>query len=488
MSTTAYSNALGPVAPRPPTGDVARVLHAYGTRALSATVTYQELDGLQVAGFTCYRGRQYLTDRNQPGQAAVAFNDKTGILDPTNIASPLWPPGPVPGSPMQLQLLNPTTGDYVTVFTGLTQNLPQTVWDQQASFNRGTIGLVDLFSLLARKEVPPGLDFNAPGAPPVSNVSGDTTYAAQTVQDRLLAILQDAGVPAGLVNIFSGNVYVLPTVYSPGAFILSALQDAADAEFPGVSNLYVDKHGVIQFKGRLARFIGGSGPPYYVNSWTVADIPFGSSLSPSYALVSAQDMTIDMAIDHIYNAALFTPKNMLVVDTAGQLVTHSASLNYYGPLPITGQQLIVAGQTAGALSPASYAHGLATAKMFAQWYVNGFNGWDNLNNRPKPPVNVRQLRLRPVRVSAPNASYHWNMVCNVELGDIVYLNITTPHGGGIAGGTPGVPEDPAGQFFVEGIRYDLALGGTVPNVTVTLDLSPRAPYLVTPPANWNPGG
>ncbi len=58
------------------------------------------------------------------------------------------------------------------------------------------------------------------------------------------------------------------------------------------------------------------------------------------------------------------------------------------------------------------------------------------------------------------------MICGVEIGDVVHLNTTHPHGGGF-------DED----FYVEGIHYDaVPMNDRYPEVTLTLDLSPRAYY------------
>src|SRR5581483_12319171 len=51
-----------------------------------------------------------------------------------------------------------------------------------------------------------------------------------------------------------GNVLLWETVYSPGESTLTAIQEAADAEFPGVSNFYPDRFGRGCFHGRLSKF------------------------------------------------------------------------------------------------------------------------------------------------------------------------------------------------------------------------------------------
>src|SRR4029077_9618614 len=97
----------------------------------------------------------------------------------------------------QLYLRNPVTDNLVQIFQGQVQGCPQTIADQGARANRGSIPLVDLFALLALKELPPSVSFdNTDTGTSTANTTGNTIYAEQTVQDRIKAILNDARVPA----------------------------------------------------------------------------------------------------------------------------------------------------------------------------------------------------------------------------------------------------------------------------------------------------
>jgi hypothetical protein len=65
----------------------------------------------------------------------------------------------------------------------------------------------------------------------------------------------------------------------------------------------------------------------------------------------------------------------------------------------------------------------------------------------------------------------WAFLCGVEIGDIIELTAETTGGGGFF----------AEEWYVEGITYDVSgLGDDYPDVTVTVDVSPRALFAIDP--------
>lgn len=436
---------------------VSKVSVAYGSAALAAAPSYTVLDteaGLHINGWRTKRGRQFLTDRTGAGTASFDFSDTAGVLDPTHAAGPFYPMDP--NCPAKIELRNPVSGSYVQVFGGLVQDIPTTVRMTDAPMNQGAVDLADMFSLLALKEVPPGLDFDSSGSGTTTpNTVGDTRYAATDVQSRILAILADAGVPSALYTIFSGNVNVQAIVYSPGYKILAALQDAADAEFPGVANLYCDKTGILTFHGRLARFNSGPGNPYGIQTWKVGDAQ-AVAADTSKALLAVNGLMIDRDVTKVINNALCTPLNILSADIAGQLVVDAGSITQYGARPYSAQNL----HTAGGITDGNDA--LAETLLFADFYVA---------NMADAQTRVKQAIFKAVPPGRSNAAAHWSFLCNVEIGDVVEITTTHPGGGGLS----------AEPYFVEGISYqvDNQLTST-PNVTMTLDLSPQA-YFTTEP-------
>ena len=111
------------------------------------------------------------------------------------------------------------------------------------------VELVDALDYLAGVELVPG---TAGQPPPSTDSEGDVYYELQEVDDRIVNVLGNAAWPSSLSTIFSGNVFVKETFYPPGTTALAALADAADAEFPGVANVFVDKLGNVTFHGRHA--------------------------------------------------------------------------------------------------------------------------------------------------------------------------------------------------------------------------------------------
>ncbi len=445
-----------------PTG----VAVAYGQDALAATPTWTRVDdpaGIHVVtGWRTKRGRTYMTNRTDAGTAEIDFVDTVGKLDPTNPSGPFYPMDP--NCPAAICLWNPVTSAWTQVFAGLVQQIPTTV-DVSEKVSRGTLHLTDFFSLLGLAEVPPGVAFDDTGTGANSPITvGETTYEPQQVDDRIKAILADVDFPSGLTSIFSGNVNLQFTVVPPGTQVLAALQDAADAEFPGVANLFISKgsssgQGHVIFHGRLARF-NPTNPTYGINTWNVGDHTAVAAHS-TYALVAG--LTFDRDIDRIINAARFSPDNIADADIAGQLVVDSGSITQFGNRTgdfSTGENMV----TGNGLNDGLAKN--AETKLFATYYVDNFHDAQN---------HIQQLTFRWVPPTAANATAHWAFLCGVEIGDVVNVTVTNPGGGGFN----------AVPYFVEGISYDALpgpkfSGNPIADVTMTLDLSPEA-YFTTDP-------
>lgn len=435
---------------------------AFGADALAAAPTFTSIDdpaGIDVVtAWQTRRGRTYLTDRTDAGTASASFVDLHGNLDPTNSTGPFYPMDP--NCPFKIEIQHPITLAWHVVYTGLVQNMPQTV-DLSENFATGTLNAADLFSLLAKSEIPPGLDFDASAlGTNTSNAIGNTTYAAQSVQDRIKAILADAGVPSGLTNIFTGNVNVQFTTYSPGYSTLAALQDAADAEFPSVSNLYIDKTGIVTFHGRLARF-NPTDPTYGISTWNVGDLA-AVGANPTWAPISG--LSHDRDVEKIINAALVTPTGIDdpstvtdVSDIPGQLSIDSGSRTQYGNRVYTAEDLLtLEGQTDG-------LDALAETKLFADYFTTNLHDAQN---------RISQIVVKGVPADAQYASNIWDLICGVEIGDLVNVTTTHPGGGGYS----------AAPYFVEGISYEATPqgGANFLDVTMTLDLSPQAYFTTNP--------
>lgn len=83
-------------------------------------------------------------------------------------------------------------------------------------------------------------------------------------------------------------------------------------------------------------------------------------------------------------------------------------------------------------------------------------------------TRIGNLTFRSLRPEDDRATATWDLICGVEITDLVDVATSHPGGGGFAE-----------EFYIEGISYvieplvaDLDTG--YPDVTLTLDVSPRA--------------
>lgn len=408
---------------------------AYGADALAETPTWTRLDattGIAVQSWSSHRGRAYLSDRTDAGSATINFSDQVGALDPTNGAGPFFPMDP--NCPAAIALQHAVTGAWTTVFRGQIQDSPAVFWDG-ARRNTGSLPLADLFSLFANAELP--LD---------SGGNNTTLAAVSGVDTRIEGLLTAYGVPSGLMNIFSGNVGLQETIYPAGTKYLAALQDCADAEFPGVANLFIGKDGVVNFRGRLARF---NYADYGANTYNVGDAAAASAHS-SWAAISGLKVGRDIA--KVINNALFSPKGIGTADIAGQLAADAGSIAKYGSRSLSGQDLLIAHDNLLDVKANE------ACRTFGQFYVDNFK---------EVETRVIQAVFRWLHPSHPNATAQWNLLTGVEIGDVIEVTTTHLASGGFA----------AAPYFVEGISYDAQLGMRgIWDLTMTLDLSPLAYY------------
>jgi hypothetical protein len=409
-----------------------------------------------VASWNVDRGRSYELDKTATGTATVLINDVEGLYDPTNASSPYF--GQIrPLKQMALALQNPITLAWRTVFRGFIEEYAYQL-DPSQTVMRLEIKLVDALDILAAAQMMPkagggGLALWGDGLlasdPGVVHFDADPTGP----DDRINQILDQAGWPSDMREIFSGNVKLKETNYSPNTEALAAIQDAADAEFPGVSNVYVSKTGVVTFHGRLARF-NPTEPTYGIDLWKCGD---GAAVvaSPSDT-AQIRDLQFGIDKNKIVNVASATPMGILEADIAGQNVEDAASKDEFGPRAWSAENLL----TDGGLS--SGTTDLEETKLFAEYYVQ---------NMAEPATRVSTVTFRSVPPDMVGAAALWNLICNVEIGDQLEITTTHPGGGGFNADT----------YFIEGIHYDVQpLNPSYHDVTLTLDLSPAAYWSTNP--------
>jgi hypothetical protein len=426
------------------------------------------LDGCRVRGWTIDRGRSTEFDKTGTGTAVIRIVDRQGLFDPTNPSSP-YNGKLTPGKQAAVALQNPTGAHaWFTLFRGFIETWTYQL-DPTRQYMELELQLVDGFALLARAQLRVGID----GLLPVpAGAAGNVVYGETTgtLSDRITAILDDAGWPADLavigVDVFSGNVQVGPKAYGPGTSALDALWDAADAEFPGVANLWVSKEGHLVFHGRQARFQPDVAE-YGINQRTVGD-PSATSHDPTVVPVAELEWVNGQ--DNLVNAASATPQGIGLGsnwrqlnpgppnndDVAGQYVKDDTSIDAYGLRSVTYDQL----QTIKGIATGN--NSMVETKLFADYYVQNYK---------TPAPRVSRMVFKSRRPDDVLGTALWGHLCACEISDLLTLKTRHPGGGGFDT-----------DFYVEGLHYTGSPGS--PDVPVivelTLDVSPRAHYTTNP--------
>ena len=454
---------------------------AFQDDALVEEPVWERLDdpaGFRIgSAWSISRGRQSELDKTGTGTAQVTFLDRYGIMDPTNESGPFWTGGETHVDPMKqsaIALMNPVTGDWSTLFRGHIADMTHSLdmWTDTRGLDTVTMELVDAFDLFNAVELTPGDHGDSTTFSDFANVyyqGNPPNYTGQPptfvhVDDRIMQILDDAGWPnsgkrAGLRNIFSGNVSMQGQVYSRRDSALQALFDAADAEFPGVANIFMSKDGVVTFHGRFARFFPER-PGYGINSWNVGSLA-EAELDDTMAPIAG--MEFRRSKNDIINAALISPNRASEKQIQNLLYKDTTSIGRYGWRSISFENLLL---NKGHDDLAADTTAPEECAKFAQYYVD---------NYAYPKSRVSSITFRPRGINQVGAEPLWELMCGVEIGDVVHLTTAHPNGGGF-------DED----FFVEGVRYDAKPARTdMLDITLSIDVSPRSFYDSNPFGEWD---
>lgn len=435
-----------------------------------ASPTWTRLDGTSglVASYSIQRGRQDALAKTGTGTATVRLNDTAGLFDPSNVESDYFLAG-LDGRQAGLALWNPVTETWRTIFRGFIDAYQFDV-DPSGVVTRIEVELVDGLDYLAGCEL--SLDTAGDTPPPELELDdGDIFYENDEVDDRIKAVLDDAQWPLALRTIFSGNVEIKSVVYPPATPALSVLSDAADAEWPGISNIYVAGNGPnagkVTFHGRHARFdpdgvSAEAGSAWDFTRWKVGDGSIASS-DPTYAQL--RKLSFSRSRKLIINAAMALPDRWLETALTPaeiylQTSTHPDSIDTYGVRSWSAENLLTARQLGTPLSVTN--DDLTETRKFAEYYVENFHN---------PTTQISSLGFRSIRPDDPRGPAVWALLAGVEISDIVQVRTVHPGGHGFADE----------EFFVEGISYDVQpLNGDYADVTLSLDVSPQAHYETDP--------
>jgi hypothetical protein len=443
---------------------VGRFNIAFDDPTLTWAPTWTRLDSTPnlVASYTIDRGRQYELDQTDTGRATVEITDRDGILDPTNPTGPYY--GKIePLLQAVVQRWNPISSAWRTRFRGFVEDYDY-VFDPSQRLNKLVVSLVDLFEILAAVELtrPHFGDATTKG-----EGLGQVKYPSQTMDARIERILAEAGIPASFYVVFTGNVELYKSIYSPGESALIAIQEAVDAEWPGVSNAYVDRLGRLAVHGRLAKFYpaetaanAGSANWDYIE-WQAGD---GAAVQADTTgqLAHIRSFAFNRGLAKIINSAVATPWAIADEAVEGQHYEDATSKAKYGVRSWSAQSLLT---RKGLLDDSS---ALVETKRFARYYVDNY----------KTPRNrITEIGFRTMRPGQDGATETWNLLARIDIADSLEITIDSPGGGGFTGAS----------FFVEGIHEtSRPLNPSYDDVELTLDLSPRAyftqnPWPDTPP-------
>lgn len=431
---------------------------ALDANTFDANPTFHRLDQTyQVQTMTVDRGRSYEFDQTEPGTAMVRLIDLNGSFDPTNTGGTFY--GRLePNKPAGIGLQNPTDDTWSTIFRGFVRSVR---WEpyQNERFANVEIELVDGQALISAAELTQGAGF---GTTPYN--AGDVYYPAGTVttavQSRINQVLDEVGWPSGTLHrqIFTGNVKLQEVTYAPRTSAITPIQDAADAEFPGVANYYHNREGKATFHGRFAKFNPASvssGTDWDYTAWEAGD-DAAAIADPTGTVKISPPLIVYRDTDNLFTSAVCTPQGVADADIEGQYV-ESGSVSAYGLRTWSAENLLTDG---GSLSGTATT-ALEECLKFANYYVT---------NYAAPRTRVGQITFRPQTGTHKAAT--WALFCGVDISDSVTLTTTHSGGGGFS----------ADSFFVEGIHYtiDIPVGGGEWDVTLELDLSPDGYYSDNP--------
>jgi hypothetical protein len=281
---------------------------------------------------------------------------------------------------------------------------------------------------------------------------------------RIEQVLTEANIPVEFFVVFTGNVDLISTTYSPGETPLTVIQDAADAEFPGVSNVYTDRLGRLVVHGRLAKFdpatiaatVGDAVWDWH--HWHAGDAA-AVAAAPSVT-AHIREFSFNLGRSKIINRAMATPFEIDDADVAGQIVNDTVSQAQYGIRSWSAQNLLT---NTGLLNGND---ALEETQLFAQYYVD---------NYAIPQPRVTHIAFKSMRPGHLGSVINWRLLSQIDIADQIDITVSAPGGGGFVGGFADLP------FFVEGIHETSEpLNDTHDMDTVTLDVSPAALFTSNP--------
>lgn len=449
-------------------GGGVRVGVAWDDGPLVAEPTWQYLtdDENLVASYEIDRGNPSEFERTGGTDVTVKIWDRDGILDPTNTAGPFF--GKIqPSVQIQIELWNPCASEWSSRFRGWIDEYDYDVqpWVRQDA-DGNTVGLtaltlecIGIRELMDRIEMQPG----AFGDPVPKGAEGQIFFDNTSAHDRIAQVFANAGLPTDFFVVFTLNVDMQESIYSPSETANQPIQDAADAEFPTVSNAYPDRFGRYCIHGRDAKFdpatvaAGAGSSTWDFHHWKAGDeLAVRASISDTAQL---RRLAFNRGWKFVRNSCFCTPNGIVDEDIPGQYVQDLTSIGDFGFSSWSAENLLIeSGTTTGNSAKDE-------CLMFAN-YVKA--------NYSQPRNRITDIAFMSMRPDDDRAPATWDLLCNIDIGDLIDVTVRGPGDGPTGYIFNGEP------FFVEGIRESAEPAyGEFAMVTLSLDLSPQA-YFSTP--------
>jgi hypothetical protein len=284
---------------------------------------------------------------------------------------------------------------------------------------------------------------------PVATGTGDPLDGG-----RIENLLDDAGLDSAMYVIFSGNVDLNDTLYDPDDVILMALRDAADAEFPGVANVYEDRLGRVCFHGRFARF-DPEGTEASASNWDFVRYDAATREDVTTGVAQIREFAFNRPRSRIINSYLAWPRadetgadfdRSLI---AGMVEVDSGSVAQYGWRGREAPDLIIREHKTNGNT------GADECVLFAQFYVE---------NYAVARKAIQRVTFKSLWPDDARAAATWALMCAVDIADAIHLTVDEA-------ALADVP------FFVDGVSVQCRpLNEMFDMVTVTPNLTPASYY------------
>lgn len=424
-----------------------RVFVALGAGPLVAEpawTRYDALAGCNCYGFDSFAGRQSELDTTDTGTATVYYHDTVGTLDDDDLV----------GMQILLQLYDPVAATWNIRWRGHIDDILHELVDipNYGSVSNVQLECVGIFDYLGGCKMIPGAGGFGDVAP--AGMNGVVFYEDEEVDDRVVALLDDAQITSSMRVAFSGNVWVNETLYDTDDVILQGLRDAADAEFPGVANVYEDRYGRVVFHGRFARF-DPEGTEASASNWDFVRWSAGTREDVASGVAQVREFSYNRPRKRLINTYVAYPRaDELGVELdrsliAAMVISDANSISTYGYRGGDAPDLIIQKHKTNGNT------GAQECELFSEFYIENYS---------EIRKAVQTCVIKSVAPGDARAAATWALMCGADISDAIHLTIDEA-------GLADVP------FFIDGISVECrVLNPSYDLVTVTPNLTPASYY------------